>query len=206
MHGNNSILLPVSMYPKLSSGSKNAQDVKNFLDLVMMLCFKPVHRLPILIGSLGKWQYYHLKDWHKQWFEHLRKYNEDRPGSMDHARALLTPVFEQLNRCFQTTSWFLPTYKITRKFLTITLAELSPEVERACYLLACEESNDSDTGYKTALRVDDNAISTNSRRMRRILLHTTELWEHRKYHVPRNQRYVNRSITIIIEVCTKQYA
>ena len=89
----------------------------------------------------------------------------------------------------------------------MTLAELSPEVERACYLLACEEANDTDTGYETTLRGDDNAISTNSRTMRRILLHATELWEHRKYHVPRNRQYVNRSITIIMEkVCTKQYA
>ncbi|PVI03266.1 hypothetical protein DM02DRAFT_698162 [Periconia macrospinosa] len=35
----------------MSSRSQGHQDVKNFLDLIMMLCFKPVHRLPELLTS-----------------------------------------------------------------------------------------------------------------------------------------------------------
>jgi hypothetical protein len=84
-----------------------------------------------------------------KWFERIRY--QASVSTENHARALLIPAFEQLNRCLRRTSWFLPTLQIEETTVSTILMDLTSEFEQACYLLASGVENDMDIGPAKAI-------------------------------------------------------
>jgi hypothetical protein len=170
--------------------------VESFLNIIMILCFRPGHRLPALATVPGP--YYHLEDWHKKWFSRMRGYPEAKDSSKNHARMLIIPVFEQLNRSFQKTSWFLPTYEMNCVGVRLALIGLTLEFEHACYLLAGDWKRDMDCKPDDTLLYEDgnDTLAHLLTRMEKITSRATRLWQNRHCHPPRNISYFDPYIEV----------
>lgn len=85
-----------------------------------------------------------MEEWYKKWFSHVRTKLNTSLTLRGQARALLIPVFRQLNRFFRRTSWFLPIYEVNWLKVCEVFTKLHVEFEHACYLLARSKKADTD--------------------------------------------------------------
>ncbi|KAH9865893.1 hypothetical protein J1614_009480 [Plenodomus biglobosus] len=165
--------------PTSFTGTEWLQDS---LDIFTKLCFQPHHRLPTIRIEPGS--FYCLKDWHLKWFERC---SQAKAGSIDHARALVIPIFRELDTYVQRTSFFLPIYKIKWEMLSQVLERFTEELERACYVLA--SGDESEEGIRIDSRPSSNQ-NVAEVRFKRTVCQAKELWESRPHHPKRNAQYL----------------
>jgi hypothetical protein len=82
-----------------SISSSNLKGLRDCIDMIMTLCFRPHHRLPTI--NLEPGPFYFLQVWHRRWFSRCA---QAKAGRMDQARARLFPVFLELNNCIRKVS------------------------------------------------------------------------------------------------------
>ncbi|KAF2181006.1 hypothetical protein K469DRAFT_692522 [Zopfia rhizophila CBS 207.26] len=172
--------------------SKDTKCVESFLEVILILCFPPQYHLPSLSIVPGV-RYYDLQNWHKKWFRHMERYRDATHDLENHARALLIPVFKQLNRSFRRTSWFLPTYEVDWVSVRRAFTGLPLEFEYACYLLAGDTEGDMDRAASRMENGPEHKDGNNSHvftRVEKITAHATKHWERGQPHPPRTSHYV----------------
>ncbi|OAL42580.1 hypothetical protein IQ07DRAFT_340732 [Pyrenochaeta sp. DS3sAY3a] len=183
-YANSNINAPITNLRLLVAPSTDLGFWKKFLDVIMMLCFKPEYCLPVV--NIVPGPSYYLEDWHMKWFECMRRrYGQPSVRSEDRARALIIPVVEQLNRCLKRVSWFQPIYHIEETVVPAIIVSLTSEFEQACYLVAA--------GGKMGVEHEHHDCSL--ARVSRMTWHATCLWESRAHRPKRNMRYVGSSKT-----------
>ncbi|KAH8706866.1 hypothetical protein GQ44DRAFT_763883 [Phaeosphaeriaceae sp. PMI808] len=181
-----------------SSWSADLTDVKRvmrFLDVVMMLCFKPNYRLPTASLGPGAKTHFQLQEWQHNWLSYSRKFESADIGSERHSRTVLIPIFEQMNRYVRKISWFLPTYAINLHSVQVTLLGLTPMFENACFTLASGMEYYMDTQQITegCGGEGDHSLVCLMKRMDRITTQASGLWEDRSQIVRRNVRFIGSS-------------
>lgn len=152
------------------------------LNILMTLCFQPRHCLPTIRMEAGS--FYILEDWHLRWLERC---SEAKAGPIEHARALLIPIFQELNSCFRRVSWFVLVYEMEWTVLSRILQGFTTESEQACYLLASGNEIDRSVGSGNGLNWNKNLVCV---RVSRTVLRAKYLWESRPHHPKRTARYI----------------
>ncbi|KAG6015560.1 hypothetical protein E4U43_005096 [Claviceps pusilla] len=104
--------------------------VYRFMQLLCECSFSPNYELPeINIRKQGG--FYVLEDWQTDWLKYAGKAAEDK------ARKTLIPIFKELNRAWEKTSWFTYSYKLRSETRISELLSADLEsIEANCYILA----------------------------------------------------------------------
>lgn len=172
----------LNVMPTSFTGTEWLQDS---LDIFMKLCFQLRHRLPTITIEPGP--FYCLKAWHLKWFERC---SQAQAGCIDHARALLIPVFLDLNSCVRRTSFFLPIYEIEWEILSQVLERFTKQLEQTCYVLA--SGVESEESMRLSSRSSSNRNVAEAR-FNRIVCRAKRFWESRPHHPKRTAQYVGFS-------------
>jgi hypothetical protein len=175
--------------------------VMRFLDIVMMLCFKPNYRLPTpSLGPEAK-THFHLQKWQHDWLSYSRKLQSPDIGSERYSRTVLIPIFQQLNQCVRKISWFLPSYAVDLYGVEVILLGLTPMLENACFTLASGREYHIDTQHITEGRdaEGDYSLVCLMKKMDRITTQASALWEERSQTVRRNVRFIRPSRVMPME-------
>lgn len=165
--------------PRVTSPGSRAIDAKTLRDffiLIVKLCFSK--GCPRPHRSIVPGPYYQLDDEHTKWLHSVKNNYEVNFSPGNHARALLVPIFTNLNNCFRIASWFRPVFRIKWQNIPTVLEGITPEFESACYLLAGGlEKSIIDVGLDKTLRQvnGDHDLAFLTERMNRITLHTKSL-------------------------------
>jgi hypothetical protein len=166
--------------PTLVTDTKWLQDC---LDIFTKLCFQPRHRLPTVRLEPGP--FYYLEAWHQNWFGRC---SQAKAGSINLARALLIPIFLELNKCVRRTSLFLPIYEIDWTRLSQALKGFTEEREWACYVLASGVNSEDDIRFDSRFSFDSNVGEV---RVNTIVCRAKKLWEIQPHHPKRTTHYVS---------------
>lgn len=177
--------LTVSNLNDMPTSFTGTEWLQDSLDIVMRLCFQLRHRLPTVRVEPGP--FYCLEAWHRKWFERC---SLAKTGSIDHARALLIPVFLDLNSCVRRTSFFLPIYEIQWGMLILVLESFTKELERTCYVLASGVESEEDIRFGSRCSFSKNVAEV---KFNRMVCRAKELWESRPHHPKRTAQYVGFS-------------
>jgi hypothetical protein len=171
--------LPGSKVPEIT------KCLERFLEVLLRSCFKPNYILPgpnVWVGTSSR---YKLNPWHENWLRHTQKHRNSSEDREDQARALLIPVFKQLNNSFRRSSWFLPIYDVCNwpGFCEVFVGRFH-EIEDACYLLAGDTAVDTDffangTSNGSEYREQWRSVLA---KMEEIIARATKLWDGREPH------------------------
>jgi hypothetical protein len=176
---------------------KDTEWMQYCLDIFTTLCFPPKDFLTTT--RLGPGSFYCLESWHFECFERFR---QAEAGSLDYARALLFPIFQELNECFRRASWFSPIYKVNWTVLSRVVKGFTTELEQACYLLASEAKTEivSTSNDRSNLNKDSAFV-----RVSRTVLRAKQLLEERLNLPKRTARY-SKIYTLIDEPSSDLWA
>lgn len=177
--------LTISNLNNMPTSFTGTEWLQDSLDIFMRLCFRLRHRLPTIRIEPGP--FCCLEAWHLKWFDQC---SQAKTGSTDHARALLIPIFLDLNSCVRRISFFLPIYEIQWEILSQILKRFTNELERTCYVLASgvESGEDITSGIRCSSNRNVAEV-----RFNRIVCRTKKLWENRPHHPKRTAQYVGFS-------------
>lgn len=174
----------------------NMRELQDCLDILMTLCFLSHHRLPTM--NLEQGPFYFLQDWHRRWFKRCERATTRR---IDRARALIFPIFLELNNCIRKVSWFDPTYLINRKRLSQIFKGFTTEWEQACYLLASGNEAEIATEFHEESGSERDLMDV---RVSRIVSRAKHLWESRAHRPKRNALYVGPFVEDLGVTCMGQ--
>jgi hypothetical protein len=141
--------------PRLRSNcSVDLATLERCLNLIMDLCFEPLHRPR---PSLEPGPYYHLEIWDKNESKYTNRYASKITSANSYIRSLLISVFLELNNCFQKTSWFLRTYEVEQMDVRLALKSAISSIEQASSSSTSEINIDTQPESENALQQNDGS-------------------------------------------------